>query len=207
MQGSIHAAPCAVNASLAPYFRRAYMEKHKVVLRSALKCRRGVFRRGDMTQTSNRLLDEFAKLMTDMAGVAQGVRREVETAFRSQAERFLSEMDLVSARGIRRRARHGGAGARGERGAEEADRGAGSEAWPSRPTSRSRSSAARASATGESSRGRRALKRGAVSPWKSRSRHLAPLSRADSRIYSGSNRDSDFCVKLEASLVRSQASR
>jgi BMFP domain-containing protein YqiC len=48
-----------------------------------------------MTQTSNRLLDEFAKLMTDMAGVAQGVRREVETAFRSQAERFLADMDLV----------------------------------------------------------------------------------------------------------------
>jgi BMFP domain-containing protein YqiC len=48
-----------------------------------------------MTQTSNRLLDEFAKLMTDMAGVAQGVRREVETAFRSQAERFLNDMDLV----------------------------------------------------------------------------------------------------------------
>ena len=48
-----------------------------------------------MTQTSNRLLDEFAKLMTDMAGVAQGMRREVETAFRSQAERFLNEMDLV----------------------------------------------------------------------------------------------------------------
>jgi BMFP domain-containing protein YqiC len=57
--------------------------------------RRGVFRRADMTQTSNRLLDEFAKLMTDMAGVAQGVRREVETAFRTQAERFLNEMDLV----------------------------------------------------------------------------------------------------------------
>ncbi len=48
-----------------------------------------------MTQTSNRLLDEFAKLMTDAAGVAQGVRREVETAIRSQAERFIGEMDLV----------------------------------------------------------------------------------------------------------------
>ena len=48
-----------------------------------------------MTQTSNRLLDEFAKLMTDAAGVAQGVRREVETAFRSQAERFLGELDIV----------------------------------------------------------------------------------------------------------------
>jgi BMFP domain-containing protein YqiC len=48
-----------------------------------------------MTQTSNRLLDEFAKLMTDAAGVAQGMRREVETAFRSQAERFLNEMNVV----------------------------------------------------------------------------------------------------------------
>lgn len=48
-----------------------------------------------MTQTSNRLLDEFAKLMTDAAGVAQGMRREVETAVRSQAERFLGDMDVV----------------------------------------------------------------------------------------------------------------
>jgi BMFP domain-containing protein YqiC len=48
-----------------------------------------------MTQTSNRLLDEFAKLMTDAAGVAQGMRREVETAVRSQAERFLGELDVV----------------------------------------------------------------------------------------------------------------
>ena len=48
-----------------------------------------------MTQTSNRVLDEFAKLMTDAAGVAQGVRREVETAVRSQAERFLGEMNVV----------------------------------------------------------------------------------------------------------------
>ena len=48
-----------------------------------------------MTQTSNRLLDEFAKMMTDAAGVAQGVRREVETVMRSQAERFLGDMNLV----------------------------------------------------------------------------------------------------------------
>jgi BMFP domain-containing protein YqiC len=70
------------------------MEKLKCFEKRADR-RRGVFRRADMTQTSNRLLDEFAKLMTDMAGVAQGVRREVETAFRTQAERFLNEMDLV----------------------------------------------------------------------------------------------------------------
>ncbi|MEM1364207.1 MAG: accessory factor UbiK family protein [Pseudomonadota bacterium] len=44
----------------------------------------------------NRLVDEFAKLMTDAAGMAQGVRREAETAFRSQAERIVHTMDLVS---------------------------------------------------------------------------------------------------------------
>jgi BMFP domain-containing protein YqiC len=30
-----------------------------------------------MTTGPNRILDEFAKLMTDAAGAAQGVRREV----------------------------------------------------------------------------------------------------------------------------------
>ena len=48
-----------------------------------------------MTQTANRLFDEMAKLMTDAAGVAQGARREVETALKTQVERFLGDMDLV----------------------------------------------------------------------------------------------------------------
>ena len=48
-----------------------------------------------MTQTSNRLYDEFARLMTDAANVAQGVRREATTAFRSQADRVVTELDLV----------------------------------------------------------------------------------------------------------------
>lgn len=49
-----------------------------------------------MTTGPNRLLDELAKLMTDAAGAAQGVRREVETAVRGQAERFINRMELVS---------------------------------------------------------------------------------------------------------------
>jgi len=48
-----------------------------------------------MSTGPNRILDEFAKLMTDAAGAAQGVRREVETAFRSQAEKMLNGMDVV----------------------------------------------------------------------------------------------------------------
>ncbi|MCB1496886.1 MAG: accessory factor UbiK family protein [Bauldia sp.] len=48
-----------------------------------------------MTQTSNRMFDELARLMTDAANVAQGVRREASTAFRSQAESWIAELDLV----------------------------------------------------------------------------------------------------------------
>ena len=48
-----------------------------------------------MTQTSNRFFDEIARLMNDAAGVAQGVRREVDTLFRTQAERWLHDLDLV----------------------------------------------------------------------------------------------------------------
>jgi len=48
-----------------------------------------------MTQTSNRFLDEMARLMNDAAGVAQGVRREFDTLFRSQAERILRDLDVV----------------------------------------------------------------------------------------------------------------
>ena len=48
-----------------------------------------------MTQTSNRLLDEVAKLMTDAAGAAQGLRQEAEGFMRAQAERMLESMDLV----------------------------------------------------------------------------------------------------------------
>lgn len=48
-----------------------------------------------MTQSSNRLFDELAKVMTDAAGAAQGVRREVEALVRSQADRMMAEMDVV----------------------------------------------------------------------------------------------------------------
>ncbi|WP_283194186.1 accessory factor UbiK family protein [Rhizobium sp. AN80A] len=48
-----------------------------------------------MTTGTNRIMDEFAKLMTDAAGAAQGVRKEVETMFNAQAERWLNSMDVV----------------------------------------------------------------------------------------------------------------
>ncbi|MBA4171079.1 MAG: pyrroline-5-carboxylate reductase [Hyphomicrobium sp.] len=48
-----------------------------------------------MTQTNNRFLDEFAKLMTDAAGAAQGVKREVETIMKAQGEKVLQGLDVV----------------------------------------------------------------------------------------------------------------
>jgi BMFP domain-containing protein YqiC len=48
-----------------------------------------------MVQTTGRLYDEFARLMNDAAGVAQGVRREFDTVMRTQAERILRDLDVV----------------------------------------------------------------------------------------------------------------
>jgi BMFP domain-containing protein YqiC len=48
-----------------------------------------------MTQTSNRFLDEIARLMNDAAGVASGVRREFDTMVRNQADRILRDLDVV----------------------------------------------------------------------------------------------------------------
>lgn len=47
-------------------------------------------------QTSNRLLDELAKMATNAAGAARGLQQEVEALMRGQAERLLSQMDLVN---------------------------------------------------------------------------------------------------------------
>ncbi len=48
-----------------------------------------------MTQTNSRFFDEIGRLMNDAAGVAQGVRREVETIVRSQAEKFLVDFACI----------------------------------------------------------------------------------------------------------------
>lgn len=48
-----------------------------------------------MAQTSSRFFDEIARLMNDASGVAQGVRREFDTLFKTQAERWLRDLDLV----------------------------------------------------------------------------------------------------------------
>ena len=48
-----------------------------------------------MTQTSNRIFDDLAKMMTDAAGAAEGMKKEVESVMKAQAERFINSMDVV----------------------------------------------------------------------------------------------------------------
>ncbi len=49
-----------------------------------------------MSQMKSPFFDELAKIMTQAAGAAQGVGQEVETLFRSQGEKMLNDMDLVT---------------------------------------------------------------------------------------------------------------
>lgn len=48
-----------------------------------------------MNQSTGRIFDELAKMLTNAAGAAQGVRDEVETMFKAQAERILNDLDVV----------------------------------------------------------------------------------------------------------------
>ena len=49
-----------------------------------------------MSQSRGPFFDEFAKMMSDAAGAAQGVRREIETVVKTQIERMLSGMNVVT---------------------------------------------------------------------------------------------------------------
>jgi BMFP domain-containing protein YqiC len=46
--------------------------------------------------SQNQVFDDFARLMADASELAQGVRREAETAMKSQLERLLAAMDVVT---------------------------------------------------------------------------------------------------------------
>jgi BMFP domain-containing protein YqiC len=48
-----------------------------------------------MAQANSKLFDNVGRMMNDAAGVADGVRREVESMVRAQAERFVMDMNLV----------------------------------------------------------------------------------------------------------------
>ncbi|MFT6659856.1 accessory factor UbiK family protein [Maritalea sp.] len=43
----------------------------------------------------NKIFDDLGKFMNDAAGVADGARREVETALKAQMERLINDMDLT----------------------------------------------------------------------------------------------------------------
>ena len=49
-----------------------------------------------MPQTQSRFFDDLSRLMTDAAGLADGAKREAQTFARSQMERMMAGMDIVT---------------------------------------------------------------------------------------------------------------
>jgi BMFP domain-containing protein YqiC len=47
-------------------------------------------------QTRNKVLDDISQLMTNAMGVAQGARKEAETAMASMIDRWLADRDFVT---------------------------------------------------------------------------------------------------------------
>ncbi len=47
-------------------------------------------------QTRDKFFDDISQLMTNAAGMAQGVKTEADTAMKSWFERWLAESDLVT---------------------------------------------------------------------------------------------------------------
>lgn len=47
-------------------------------------------------QTQNPFLDQLARVMSEAAGAADGVRREAETVMRGQLQRLLADMEVVT---------------------------------------------------------------------------------------------------------------
>jgi BMFP domain-containing protein YqiC len=49
-----------------------------------------------MSSPASRIFDDLGRLMTDAAGVASGVRREIDSIVTSQIERLLRDADVVT---------------------------------------------------------------------------------------------------------------
>jgi BMFP domain-containing protein YqiC len=49
-----------------------------------------------MPQTQSKFFDDLSRLMTDAAGLADGARREAQTFARTQVERMMAGMDIVT---------------------------------------------------------------------------------------------------------------
>jgi len=47
-------------------------------------------------QTRDKFFDDLSQLLTNAAGMAQGMKTEAETALRSRFERWLAEVSIVS---------------------------------------------------------------------------------------------------------------
>ena len=74
-------------------------------------------------QTRNKVFDDFAQLMQNAMGVAQGAKVEAETAVKGLVDRWLADRNLVTREEFDAVRAIAGEGARGERVADLARRG------------------------------------------------------------------------------------
>jgi len=49
-----------------------------------------------MTTASTRVFDEITKVLTNAAGAAQGARKEIDTLVKTQVQRVLNDLEIVS---------------------------------------------------------------------------------------------------------------
>jgi BMFP domain-containing protein YqiC len=94
----------------APYncspWRRKVAQQRRLHLRRAAAQAKSSLRRfvhspartgsRTMPQTQSRFFDDLSRLMTDAAGLADGARREAQTFARTQMERMMAGMDIVT---------------------------------------------------------------------------------------------------------------
>jgi BMFP domain-containing protein YqiC len=85
----------ALSAACLPIVKQPLKSKAPAVIWKALNSFSSKPRTCPMTQTSNRIFDDLAKMMTDAAGAAEGMKKEVESVMKAQAERFINSMDVV----------------------------------------------------------------------------------------------------------------
>ena len=79
------ARTCAPSAP-APHTRSSLLRRSRAPAHRSLP----------MPQTNSRFFDDLSRLMTDAAGLADGARREAQTFARTQMERMMAGMDIVS---------------------------------------------------------------------------------------------------------------
>jgi len=90
MSGKFKTGSCGNRADHCRFRLSGQVDTHALSIKA-----KAASRRNKVMNQNNRIFDGLGRVINEAAGVADGVRREVETVVKSQANRFVSDMDLV----------------------------------------------------------------------------------------------------------------